>query len=643
MKIRAGIILMASLFLLLASMSPTMSDINFRYWKNARDLEPIVIKGAYFVDFLRKPIKELYLFAYDSTSHSWRPVPFQFDQKDDSTHYWLPAPNDTLDENDELVFMAKDMGDRASDGSIWIDDLDSRNFNRVEISASDSLSGKMGWIYLYRSKNMLPVATETYVGYKAGKTDAFADTVFGQTYIEGHNKKCISDYWVCTRANGVDILDRQKMQINLIAYVFGTIPVALTIRENALEDPTTIIHLKTKIGPVRLVREVFWRVNIGFGYPPFDFSLPLMYYANSVESGGISGTLKESNHVNLIRQSFDLNPNASGMKLYNPYNQGGITIDGTGNSEGVVDAVLDAPNVNWWMVTGNQGTYAIVLKLSPIGEKRSLYYYDNNEVLSEVDDTGDFMSWGDTGIKIEGTDIAGRISIAYKAFYFGPNQPYALGDTLGNNFFKPMVISTQPNYYVPVELASFQAISENGHIILEWLTATESNNYGFEIQRRAAASLDWKTIGFVQGKGTTTNAQQYRFVDDQIAAGSYYYRLKQIDFDGRFEFSAEIYVDAAMPRQFVLEQNHPNPFNPETMINYQIPPRSDGSVMVELKIYNLLGDEVRTLVQKEQRAGYYSVIWDGRDNHGVNVAAGTYVYRIQAGKFIKSHKMLLLR
>ncbi|MDZ7342459.1 MAG: T9SS type A sorting domain-containing protein [candidate division KSB1 bacterium] len=643
MKIRTSILLWITLALIIISVSPTISDINFRYWHNARDLEPIVIKGEYFIDFLRKPIQELYLFAYDSTNHSWRPVPFQFDQMDDSTHYWLPVPNDTLDENDELVFMAKDMGHRAIDGSIWIDDLDSRNYNRVEISAMDSLSGKAGWIYLYRSKNMLPLATETYVGYKAGKTDALADTVFGQSYIEGHNNKCIPDYWVCTPAGRVDILDRQKMAIDLIAYFYG-IPIPLTIREDALEDPkATTIQLKIKTGPVRIIRQVFWHVNIGYGYPPFDFSVPLLYYANSVESGGVSGTLKESNHVNKIRQSFDLNPSATGMKLYNPYNQAGITIDGIGGSEGVVTTVLDAPGINWWMVTGNQGTYAVVLKLSPLGEKRSLYYLDDKKPLGEGEDTGDFMSWGDTGIKIEGKDIAGRISIAYKAFYFGPNQPYALGDTLGNNFSKPMVISTQPNYYVPVELASFQATVDNGQVILEWVTATESNNYGFEIHRRSAASLEWSTIGFVQGKGTTITSQYYRFVDDQISAGSYYYRLKQIDFDGRFDFSPEIFIDLALPQHFALEQNYPNPFNPETIIRYQIPPLSDGSIQVDLKIYNLLGAEVRSLVHQEQRAGYYLVHWDGKNDHGANLAAGTYIYRLQAGQFTQTHKMLLLR
>jgi hypothetical protein len=553
------------------------------------------------------------------------------------------VPNDTLDLNDELVFMAKDMGDKAPDGSYWIDDADSRNYNRVEITATDSVSNKKGWIYIYRSKTLLPLATETYVSYRAGKTDAFADTVFGQNYIEGHNKSGITDYWVCTKANRVDILDRQKMQIDLIVY-FGTIPIPLTIREDALEDPNaTEIQLKTKVGPVRVIRQVFWHVNVGFGYPPFDFSVPLLYYAYSVESGGVSGTLKESNHVNLIRQSFDLNPNATGMKLYNPYNQAGITIDGTGGSEGVVTTVLDAPGVNWWMATGSQGTYAIVLKLSPLGNKRSLYYFDDKKVLGEGEDTRDFMSWGDTGIKIEGKDIAGRISIAYKAFYFGPNQPYALGDTLGNNFSKPIVISTQPNYFVPVELASFLAMEYQGEVALEWVTATETNNYGFDIQRKTQADQDWEKIGFVEGKGTSTTPHKYTFSDDHISIGTYYYRLKQIDFDGSFELSDEIFIEIQSPNAFALYQNYPNPFNPETIIHYQIPALLQASVPVEIKIFNLLGDEVRTLVRKDQGSGYYSVKWDSRNDQGENVAAGTYICQLKAGNFKKSQKLLLLR
>jgi hypothetical protein len=637
MRIKAAMFLWASFALLLTSISPTNADINFRYWKNARDLEPIVIKGGYFIDFLRKPIQELYLFAYDSTTQSWRAVPFQFDQKDDSTHYWLPVPNDTLDENDELVFMAKDMGDKAPDGSYWIDAPDSRNYNRVEITATDSVSNKMGWVYLYRSKTSLPLSADMYISYKPdAKYKKGADTLIANNYIESHDSSGIPIEWKLLQGSGVNILDRQKVLIKMKLYGW----LDFLVREDILAP--FFKKVEKKVGPVRVVREVFWYINI-MGFPPFEFSLPLLYYPYSVESGGVSGTLKASDHVNLIRQSFDLNPNAAGMKFYNPFNPSGVTIDGIGGSEGLVTTVLDAPAVNWWLITGNQGSYAIIFRMPEIGKTRTLYYNDDKTVLKEGEDTGDMMSWGNTGIQIEGTDMAGKISFAYKAFYFGPNQPYALGDTLGNNFSRPMLISTQPNYYVPVELISFHATTEKGHILLEWETATESNNFGFEIQRRTAASLDWQTIGFIQGKGTTTAPQHYRFVDDQIAAGSFYYRLKQIDFDGRFEFSSEIYVDLALPDRFVLEQNYPNPFNPETVIRYQIPLRSDGSVMVELKIYNLLGDEVRSLVQKEQRAGYYSVRWDGRDNRGIHVAAGTYVYRLQAGEFIKSHKMILLR
>jgi hypothetical protein len=281
--------------------------------------------------------------------------------------------------------------------------------------------------------------------------------------------------------------------------------------------------------------------------------------------------------------------------------------------------------------------------MAPIGDKRNLHYNDDKKVLGEGEDTGDFMSWGDTGIKIEGKDISGKISFVYKAYYLGANQPYALGDTLASNFKKPLQISTQPNYYVPVELAFFRANASIGEVALEWVTATETNNYGFDIQRKTQADQDWEKIGFVEGKGTSTTPHKYTFSDDHISIGTYYYRLKQIDFDGSFELSDEIFIEIQSPNAFALYQNYPNPFNPETIIHYQIPALLQASVPVEIKIFNLLGDEVRTLVRKDQGSGYYSVKWDSRNDQGENVAAGTYICQLKAGNFKKSQKLLLLR
>ena len=211
------------------------------------------------------------------------------------------------------------------------------------------------------------------------------------------------------------------------------------------------------------------------------------------------------------------------------------------------------------------------------------------------------------------------------------------------NFESPLKIQYQANAFVPVELAFFNAVDVDGKVELEWVTATETNNFGFEIQRKNLENESWNVIGTVKGKGTTTTPHKYCFTDNSVDIGTYYYRLKQIDFDGSFDFSDEIKIEVKPPKTFSLYQNYPNPFNPETIIRYRIPQLDQATMPVDLKIYNLLGDEVRTLVHEDQGAGYYATKWDGKNNNGKNVASGAYIYRLRVGRFIMTNKMLLMR
>ena len=195
------------------------------------------------------------------------------------------------------------------------------------------------------------------------------------------------------------------------------------------------------------------------------------------------------------------------------------------------------------------------------------------------------------------------------------------------------------NYVVPVELSSFTANIINGNVILNWVTATEINNQGFEVQRSSSNS-EFTTIGFVIGKGTTTERQEYSYVDRNVTTGKYFYRLKQIDFDGTFEYlptgqagSIEIEVDAA-PVSFSLEQNYPNPFNPSTTIRFGLPEKE----FVSLKIYDVMGNEVAILMNEEKPAGSHSVEFDAS-----GLASGTYFYKLQAGSNITTRKMILLK
>lgn len=186
---------------------------------------------------------------------------------------------------------------------------------------------------------------------------------------------------------------------------------------------------------------------------------------------------------------------------------------------------------------------------------------------------------------------------------------------------------------IPVELSAFTAVSNNGKIELNWTTVSELNNSGFEIQR-GNDGIDFEKIGFVPGFGTTAEKHFYSFVDDNTVNGRYFYRLKQIDFDGSYRYSNVIETKSFQELSYSLEQNYPNPFNPGTIIKFQLP--QDG--FVSLKVYDILGNEITTLVNEEKPKGSYEVKFDAG-----SLANGVYIYKIQAGDFVSSEKMILLK
>jgi len=201
--------------------------------------------------------------------------------------------------------------------------------------------------------------------------------------------------------------------------------------------------------------------------------------------------------------------------------------------------------------------------------------------------------------------------------------------------FSEFILASNDNQ-LPVELTEFIGRKTETGVELHWRTASEQNNAGFEVQRRSenrGASEAWQVLGFVRGAGTTTEAQSYSFLDNS-AVGKVQYRLKQIDFDGQFEYSNIIEVDAGLPKQFALEQNYPNPFNPTTTISYQLPVASQ----VSLKVYDVLGREVMTLVNGRQDAGAYNFNFNASD-----LSSGVYFYRLQSGNFVQTKKMMLVK
>jgi hypothetical protein len=189
---------------------------------------------------------------------------------------------------------------------------------------------------------------------------------------------------------------------------------------------------------------------------------------------------------------------------------------------------------------------------------------------------------------------------------------------------------------VPVELLAFTASVNNSGVQLLWSTATELNNKGFEIERSIDDDNNFVTVGFVDGKGNSTEINYYSYSDQPDLNGSHqlYYRLKQVDFDGTFSYSNVVNVNYDVPREFVLNQNFPNPFNPSTRITYFVPKES----FVSIKVYDFLGREVKTLVNNFQTTGSYEIVFDASD-----LPSGTYFYTLVTENYSSTKKMLLLK
>jgi photosystem II stability/assembly factor-like uncharacterized protein len=186
---------------------------------------------------------------------------------------------------------------------------------------------------------------------------------------------------------------------------------------------------------------------------------------------------------------------------------------------------------------------------------------------------------------------------------------------------------------VPVELVSLSATVVDNNVSLNWKTATELNNKGFEIERKSGEGA-WSKVSYLSGNGTSTTTKEYVYTDKGVKSGKYQYRLKQIDFDGSFSYSHVIEVEVGTPMTFDLSQNYPNPFNPSTTISYKIPENAT----VSLKIFDVTGTEVMTLVNEKQDAGSYTINFDAK-----TFASGMYIYTIKAGDYTATKKMMLMK
>ncbi len=200
---------------------------------------------------------------------------------------------------------------------------------------------------------------------------------------------------------------------------------------------------------------------------------------------------------------------------------------------------------------------------------------------------------------------------------------------------------------LPVELATFNVVINNKlkNIELNWQTATEVNNYGFEVERLTQNENEdiqnnkWEKIAFINGHGNSNSPKFYNYFDNTVSSGKFQYRLKQIDFDGKYSYSNVVEVDLGLPTEFSLKQNYPNPFNPSTVIEYTIPSTGmEQSNQVILKVYDILGKEAATLVNKKQPAGNYKIKFNAN-----NLSNGVYFYKLTTGNYTATKKLILMK
>jgi hypothetical protein len=295
----------------------------------------------------------------------------------------------------------------------------------------------------------------------------------------------------------------------------------------------------------------------------------------------------------------------------------------------------NAITVNWTNPSGAQ---------LPSGYLLVAYNYDNYFYPVDGETYPDSLTfpYGNAEVNIvnDGTTSYTFGNLALSTQYYFTMFAYNGNDSLRNyKLYGMQRTNAVTSGIAPVDLVSFTASEQSNTVTLNWKTATEQNNNGFDIERgntkNSAGDVVYSTIGLVKGSGNSNSYKEYTFTDKPAASGKYYYRLKQNDNNGDFKMSNTVEVNfKPVVKGYYLDQNYPNPFNPSTIFSYTVPSSSN----VKITIFNTLGQSVRVLENEYKDAGTYQITFDAG-----NLNSGTYFYKIEAGEFSQTRKMCLVK
>ena len=473
--------------------------------------------------------------------------------------------------------------------------------------------------------------------------------------------------------------DPNDFQVMYTNNVSGTFAAPIAITQGGLNKATPF----GKIGPDSVMHFVYYTYTNGSDncyYRNYDLRTsalgPETFLTNGEASGDFQATLDiDSNgkvHIAAVSGTTLL---SGPLKYFNNFS-GTFQEIPTGVSASVsyprirVDSnnkvhIIYRASSRLYYVNNVSGTFTTPVTISPVGQLpagiQSLEIDDQNRLYTTYQSSQSASGKGFYLLFAENQVFEDTILIAdLPPEYVTRNSSqvvtkgngdiamlYAEGDVRNDTVICDIFMK-RGNIYeiVPVELTSFTTSVNKNDVLLSWSTATETNNQGFEIER---ASLNpqskienpqWLKIGYVPGYGTSTEKHTYTFVDEILKEGKYQYRLKQIDFDGTSNYSATVEIEINSPVQFSLEQNYPNPFNSSTKIKFTVPvtlSEVEGS-LVTLKVFDVLGNEVATLVNEEKTSGSYEV-----EYNTVGLSSGVYFYKLQVGNLVETKKMLLLK
>jgi len=328
--------------------------------------------------------------------------------------------------------------------------------------------------------------------------------------------------------------------------------------------------------------------------------------------------------------------------------------DDSGASDGLWMSVSTQLAESNFGVFGNNNTSSTSTSDLPSGVSERtgrIWYVDESGTVSAnlTFDIGDV-----TGNTVT-AGTASNYKLLYRSGTSGDFTNQASGSSVANTDQVTFnSVSLQDGYYalggtedasLPVGLSDFRAIAGNGQVVLKWITESELDNLGFNIYRSKNSNDQFSMINdqLIPGAGNSSKRHDYEFVDNDVINGiTYWYKLEDVDFAGNKKFHKTVSttpLKSATPTEFRLYPNYPNPFNPVTAISYDLP--DDGYVV--LSVYNMIGEEVTTLIKGNQNAGSYILSWDGIDRQGRLVPSGIYFLRIESVGYLRTHKMVFIR